>query len=153
MKRILIPTDFSENSIKLLEKLSYNHDGGFDLLFTHLFYLPDGIQDLLFSTYRLREYKFVTPEFKLAYDTYIEKHQLPKMFADVPVRFFYGNTLAFFKNFLKANNINVIAFSNQFPVKKLNSSSIDIHTVINKCGVELLNVDTIEIKEKQPKIH
>lgn len=153
MRRILIPADFSENTIKLLEKLNYQHNPGYDLLFTHLFYLPDGIQDLLFSTYRLREYRFVTPEFKQAYDRYLENHQLPKTAIDVPVRFFYGNTLAFFKNFLRANNISMIAYSNEFPVKKLNSSSIEIHTVITKCGIELLNVDTIEQKETQPKIN
>ncbi len=149
MKRILIPADFSENTIKLLEKLNLNHNTGYDLLFTHLFYLPDGIQDLLFSTYRLREYQFVTNEFRQAYDKYLADHQLKKTTVDVPVRFFYGNTLIFFKNFLKANNISMIAYSKEFPVKKLNSSSIDINTVITKCGVELLNVDTIELKETQ----
>ena len=149
MKKILVPTDFSETSIRLLNQLSKTTDQETELLFTHLFYLPEGIPDLLFSTYRLREYKFVTPEFKNAYLEFYESRNQKKSEHMIPIRFFYGNTLIYFKNFLQANQIDLIAYSDKYPVKKLNSSSIEINSVIRKCGTELLNIDE---RSTTPKI-
>ncbi|MCD6069108.1 MAG: hypothetical protein K0S33_3934 [Bacteroidetes bacterium] len=144
MKKILIPTDFSPCTITLVEKLKEQYDEEFQVLFTHLFYLPDGIQDLLFGTYRLKEYQFVSREFQLSYARCMQPGSSDPTQVKVPVRFFYGHTLAFFKNFLAANTIDLIAYSENEPVKKLNSSSmVPLFPILKKCGVPLLNVDTI----------
>lgn len=149
MVRILMPSDFSETSVRHFKSLKEYFKEDFDILFTHLFYLPDGIQDLLFSSYRLREYDFITDHFLSEY----KKLEFPVEISDkteMPVLFFYGNTLAHFKNFLRANAIDLIAYSEKDPVSKLSKASIvPLNKIIRKCGIPLLNLDTINNQQKQ----
>ncbi len=141
MDKILMPTDFTAVAAEKLKKLYKVKETEFEILFTHLFFLPDGTQDLLFSTYRVNESSFITDEFKEAYFECIQVPEKLKKHTHLPVKFFYGNTLIYFKNFLNGNNITHIAYSSLYETKKLNSSSIKAETVIYKCGLPLLDIE------------
>lgn len=142
MKTVIIPADFTADSLQVAHILARNAQQKFSIVFTHLFHVADDIQDLLFSTYRKKEYDFVSEDF------WKECHVIKDVYSNkvhsIKVEFFYGNKLAAFKNFLDANNADFIAFSESNGIPKLSKSSLDALPIIKKAGVELINVDKIE---------
>lgn len=140
MKTVVIPSDFSLESTQIAESLVRNEQGEIKIIFTHLFYIPDDIQDLLFSNYRKREYDFVSTEFNK--EISIIKNLYPQL-VEVKIEFFYGGKLASFKNFLEYYEVDEIGYSESFGVKNLSKSSIDAVPIIKKCGLPLVNIDEI----------
>lgn len=142
MKTVVIPADFSPESLQVAHILARNAQDKFSIVFTHLFHVADDIQDLLFSTYRKKEYDFVSEAF------WEECHLIKNLYGNkvhsIKVEFFYGNKLAAFKNFLEAHDADFIAYSENNGIPKLSKSSLDALPVIKKSGVELINVDRIE---------
>jgi len=142
MKTVVIPGDFSKETMQVAQAFTRNAQEQFSIVFTHLFHVSDDIQDLLFSTYRKKEYEFVSEEF------WNECHILKDLYGNnlksIKVEFFYGNKLAAFKNFLDAHHADFIAYSDTFGIPKLCKSSLDALPVIKKAGITLINTDTLE---------
>jgi hypothetical protein len=140
MKTIVIPSDFSTESIQVAETILRNNKTEIRFVFTHLFHVADDIQDLLFSNYRKKEYEFVSDEFNK--QVQILKSVYPHL-VSVKTEFFYGSKLAGFKNFLDYNDAESIAYSESYGVPKLSKSSIEAMPVMKKCGMHLINTDKI----------
>ena len=141
MKTVVIPSDFSIESIQVAETIVRDSKEEVRIIFTHLFHVADDIQDLLFSNYRKKEYEFVSETFrnecKILEDLYSENLK------SIKIEFFYGSRLASFKNFLDYNEADCIAYSESYGIPKLSKSSLDALPVIKKCGLPLINADQI----------
>jgi len=140
MKTIVIPSDFSMESVQVAEAIIRNETADLKIIFTHLFHVGDDIQDLLFSNYRKKEYEFVSGEFRR--ECKILKDMHPHLKA-IKTEFFYGSKLAAFKNFLDYNDAYAIAYSESYGVPKLSKSSIEAMPVVKKAGLKLINTDQI----------
>ncbi|MDQ6481388.1 hypothetical protein [Dyadobacter sp. LHD-138] len=141
MKTIIIPSDFSIESIQVAETIVRNAKEEVRILFIHMFHVADDIQDLLFSNYRKKEYEFVSDEFR--HECAMLKNVYTGRLKSITVEFFYGSKLAVFKNFLDYNNADFIAYSKSYGMPKLGKSSIDALPVIHKCGLPLIDADEI----------
>jgi hypothetical protein len=150
MKTVVIPGDFSRETIQVAQVFTRNAQEDFSIVFTHLFHVADDIQDLLFSTYRKKEYDFVSEDFWR--ECHILKDLYGKRLKSIKVEFFYGNKLAAFKNFLDAQNADFIAYSETFGLPKLCKSSLDALPVIKKSGITLIDIDTLEEPVKAQEI-
>ncbi|MCE7043519.1 hypothetical protein [Dyadobacter sp. CY312] len=144
MKTIVIPSDFSLDSVQVAEAIVRNEKNEVRIIFTHLFYVADDIQDLLFLSYRKKEYEFVSDEFNR--EVSILKSMHPHL-VSVKTEFFYGGKLAGFKNFLDYNEADGIAYSESYGIPKLSKSSIDAMPVLRKSGIRLINTDAINEAE------
>jgi hypothetical protein len=104
MSKVLMPTDFSENSLKQLDTFIQNYEGeGFKCVLMFSDFLDDSITDLLFynQTKFLNEkmpkiFKTKFEEIKVKYATKCRINILP----------FHGFTKNAFKNFLEGNDIS-----------------------------------------------
>lgn len=104
MSKILIPTDFSENSLNQLDTFIQNYEGeGFECVVMFSDFLDDSITDLLFysQTKFLKEkmpenFEARFEEIKVKYATKCSINILP----------FHGFTTNAFKNFLEGNDIS-----------------------------------------------
>lgn len=141
MKTIVIPSDFSIESFHVAETVVRNAKEEVRILFIHLFHVGDDIQDLLFSNYRKKEYEFVSDEFRHECDMLKNVHA--QNLKSIKIEFFYGGTLAVFKNFLDYNKADYIAYSKSYGMPKLSKSSIDALPVIQKCGLPLIDTDQV----------
>lgn len=141
MKTVVIPSDFSIESIQVAEKIVRDSKEEMRIIFTHLFHVADDIQDLLFSNYRKKEYEFVSETFrnecKILEDLYSETLK------SIKIEFFYGSRLASFKNFLDYNQADYIAYSESHGIPKLSKSSLETLPVVKKCGLPLIDTDQI----------
>jgi hypothetical protein len=145
MKTVMVPSDFSPESVQIAEALVRDSTEEVRLVFTHLFHVADDIQDLLFSNYREKEYELVSEDFWRECRL-LKGCNEPKL-KSIRVAFYYGNKLASFKNFLEANEIDCIAYSEKYGVPKLSKSSLEALPVIKKAGIPLLNTDLIRVSE------
>jgi len=141
MKTVIIPSDFSAESVQVAETIVRNASEEVNILFIHLFHVADDIQDLLFSNYRKKEYEFVSEAFR--HECEILKDVYSSTLKSINIEFFYGSKLAVFKNFLDYNKADYIGYSKSYGMPKLSKSSIDALPVILKCGLPLIDADMV----------
>ncbi|MCF0069039.1 hypothetical protein LZD49_01065 [Dyadobacter sp. CY261] len=143
MRTVVIPTDFTNEGVQIAEAIVRDIQDEVRVVFTHLFHVADDIQDLLFSTYREKEYELVPEEFwhecRMLKDTY------PDQLASIKIDFFYGNKLALLKNFLEYYETDFIVYSEQYGIPKLTKSSLDALPVLKKTGITMINADMIRV--------
>ena len=143
MKTLMIPTDFTNEGIQIAEAMVRDLNEEVKIVFTHLFHVADDIQDLLFSGGREKEYELVSEDFwancKVLKDIYASQIK------SIKIDFFYGNKMAALRNFLEYHQADMIVYSENYGIPKLNKSSLDALPVFKKCGVTLINTDLINV--------
>ncbi|MCE7059983.1 hypothetical protein [Dyadobacter sp. CY343] len=143
MKTVMIPTDFTNESIQVAEAIVRDSNEEVKIVFTHLFHVADDIQDLLFSGYREKEFEFVSEDFWA--DCKSLKEEYSDTLKSVKIDFFYGNKLAALRNFMEYHEVESIAYSESYGFPKLNKSSLDAFPVLKKSGVKMINADLISV--------
>ncbi|WP_207422294.1 hypothetical protein [Desertivirga brevis] len=145
MQTILIPTSFQLKSFDCISTISRQFKGQeISILFTHMFKLSDSISDLLMLSRRVKEYEYVSEDF------YRECHELKLNCAEVKsvgIEFFYGGTLAAFKNFLETHEVDFILDPVSCNCTPLNKSSIDPSVLINRANLPILELQKISHQE------
>lgn len=138
-KNILIPTDFSLASLTAVEAFIQQHSGQrFNITLVHFLQLSDSITELLMLSRRSREYEHISPEFEARLNEY--RQQYPDQIATIHPEFFYGSTVAVFKNYLEAQKINKIVALQGHEYDKLTQNSIDPSLLLERSGYPLLMV-------------
>ncbi len=131
IKKILVPTDFTGKSIDILtDYLLSNPTTKVNVTFFCGIKLSDSITDLLLLSRRTKEIEIVPKSFKNCCKCILEEFN---MVENLRIEFFYGHTMALFRNFLDANRIDEIVYDPKLVLEKLNKSSLDLIDIINKC--------------------
>lgn len=137
-KHILIPTDFSLQSLKPVkhaaEQLAEN--GKLNIVLFHLLAMPTSIPDLLFL--RQKTQKLASQNFKDA--CLIIKNKYSSSITDIQYRIFYGSSASVFRNHLDANHIDTVVFDSTLALKKTDKDTIDPVALFKKCGREVIDV-------------
>ena len=134
MKKILVPTDFTGKSMDVLsDYLLQKRQQEVEVLFFNGIKLSDSITDLLLLSRRTKEIEMVPKSFESYCKCIQEEFNMVKK---VQFEFFYGNTMALFRNFLLANQIDEIVYDPQLKLTKLSKSSLDLVDIIKRCRWE-----------------
>jgi hypothetical protein len=148
---ILIPTDFSLaslNAISAFIQQQPNPDQRFKISLVHFLQLSDSISELLMLSRRSREYQYISAEFEEQLANY--RRQYPGQIAMLHTEFFYGSTVAVFKNYLEAQQIDKIVALHEHPYQKLTQNSIDPTLLLQRSGYELLIVKPVSQPQARP---
>lgn len=106
-KRILIPTDFSVESLNTLRKaLDSLGDTEVVVILMHSEYLSDSITELLFYDPEVKRRAMITPAFQEAIN--ILKNKYDSIFTDMRIECFHGYGVSAFKNFVEGQKIDII---------------------------------------------
>jgi hypothetical protein len=155
MKNILIPTDFSIRSLDLVKAAVYaGINEPMNILLVNFFKMSDNIQELMMLSRRMKDYEYISDEFREVCNQLQERY--PARINSIKVECFYGSTIAVFKNYLFGNGINMIVYDEHYRFIKLNKSSIDPLNIIKKSGCALLPLtpgreENIRVKIFQPQ--
>ena len=148
MKTILIPTDFNTESVKIIDAIVLmNKPENVGLIFMHAFGLSDSISDMLMLSRRSRDYEIISEEFYIQMELYRQKY--PNHIQFIGIEYFYGNTVAAFKNFIEGVNADCIAYPKEYNFKSINKFSIDPSTLTKRCGCEVFEVDINEFSSEE----
>jgi len=155
MKTVLIPTDFNLKSLSILNSLIQQKTEKMNIIFLHAFKLSDSITDMLMLSRRSRDYENVSDEF---YNTINEfKGKYPDQVNCIGIEYFYGSTVAAFKNFLEAFDVDYIAYLKNYDFKPINKYSIDPKFLTERSGCEVLYLNTLTVHNSEnlieTKIH
>jgi hypothetical protein len=149
MKTILIPTDFTQRCLDCIPALSAQYDTQkVSLVFVHMFKLSDSIGDLLMLSRRSREFENVSEDFYNRCTNY--KAELPNIEA-INIEFFYGSTMSMFRNFLENHQVDCVLNPADCSCNKINKSSIDPLTLIEKSGLPMVNL--MKVQRQEPARH
>lgn len=148
MKTVLVPTDFNLESVKIIDSLVLtNKPEDIGIIFMHAYKLSDSISDLLMLARRSRDYQNISAEFYAQLELYKQKY--PNHIKFIGIEYFYGNSVAAFKNFIEAKNASCIAFPKEYNFNAINKYSIDPITLTKRCGCEILEVDINEFSGEE----
>ena len=148
MKTILVPTDFNVESIKIIDSLVVtNKPEEITIVFIHAFKLSDSITDMLMLSRRSRDYENVSDDFYTQLNLYKQKY--PNHIKSIGIDYFYGSSVAAFKNFIEAKNADLIAYPKDHNFTAINKYSIDPATLTKRCGCDVLEIDINEFSKEE----
>lgn len=138
MKNVLIPTDFTADSLHLVNKTAATlGDEKFNVVLFHCFNLPDDIVNLMFIS-REKIYKgLVSDEFRN------QCKKLKNLHFDainsIHVKYLYGSTVRLFKNFAEANNIDAIVLPDDLQLQLPHKYSYNPVSILKKSGLTIIS--------------
>jgi len=140
-KTILIPTDFTVQSLNVLKNILTNSapKSNFDIILLHGLSLSDSIRDLLFFSKSQQLESLVSLEFEEAIE--VLNNKFDSQISSLTIDLFTGYNLTSFNNYLEGKKVAQIYISEN-ALKKTNSKSFDLLPFIKKCSVPVLSVDT-----------
>jgi len=139
MKTILIPTDFNETSVLRIHDLVKSlKKEEVKIIFFHAFKLTDSISDLLMLSRRSSDYAHIPEEFHRA--CYALKETYNKTVKILGIEYFYGSTMASFRNFAEANDVDAIYYPEDYTFSKISKYSIDPVLFLNKSGIPIIHI-------------
>lgn len=144
---ILIPSDFTLSSLNIIPALVERYPNQqLNIALVHFLQLSDSISDLLLLSRRSREYKLISDEFYAGCT--MLKNDYPEQIAKLTPDFFYGNTVAVFKNYLEAQEVALIAMPENHSYERLTPNSFDPAILMQRSGYKTL---TVKAQVKQAK--
>ncbi|MXV52387.1 hypothetical protein GS399_15540 [Pedobacter sp. HMF7647] len=138
MKTILIPTDFTLKSLDCIPSIvACNPSKKLKLVLVHVMKVTDSMQDLLMLSRRSAEYKNISEDF---YNTCaVLKRTFTENIVSIEIEFFYGSTVAVFKDFLETHEVDEIIKPDQ-SYQLVHKMSIDPAALLGRCGYRVVNV-------------
>lgn len=139
IRTILIPTDFSIESLRLLkEALQVVQIGKVSIILFHCIRLPDSIMDLLFSS-RLNQVKgLISDDFRDACTILSNKYA--KRINALRIEIYSGETQRAFSNFIDANRVDEILIPKPFTLRSIHRDSFSPEPFIRKSNVIVTDV-------------
>jgi len=136
MKTLLIPTDFTQQSVQGIPALLQKYyPEKINFVLVHMLKITDNVGELLMLSRRNVEYRQIPDNF------YIRCRETERRYAErigkINITFFYGSTVATFNNFLEAHEINAIV-SPHDGYQLLFKNSIDPEILLSRSGIEVL---------------
>lgn len=144
MRNVLIPTDFSVASIELVDKTAQSLEGeSLNIILFHAFEIPFFVSDLYDLKGKLPYAELVTEPFRNACKRV--KLQHPKTIRSIVIRHQYGNTAAVFRNFVDANDIDLIICPDFYVYQAVHTGSVNPVPMFQKGGIPMMK----EFKSKR----
>jgi len=140
MKTLLIPTDFNVKSLNCIPDLIQQYTPQkLNIILVHMMKITDNIHELLMLSRRSAEHQHISAEFYNA--CALLKREHANSINNIRIEFFYGSTVAVFKNFLEANEVDSIVMLQNYPYTMLNKNSIEPAILVNRSGIEVVEAN------------
>lgn len=151
MTNILVPSDFTPASLQLAEQALNALDiKNVNIILFHAFELPDSEFELL-SPSRQRPYAaLVTDQFRQLCKQFKEQHS--KAVHKICFRFMEGSSAAIFRNFVDANEIDLIFCPAHYQFTAAHKRSVDPRPLFKKSGIKVINQPVTRKKEAEYEI-
>ena len=137
MTNILIPTDFTAASLQLAEQTVKAFDTrNANIILFHAFELPASEFDLLVPGRRKPYAELMTDEFRHACKQFKSKY--PQAVQIISFRFMEGNSAPLFRNFVDANEIDLIVCPDHYQYVPVHKLSADPRPLFRKSGIKVI---------------
>ncbi|WP_132053454.1 universal stress protein [Pseudocnuella soli] len=137
MTNILVPTDFTAYSLMMAEQAMKN--GNYEkcnIVLFHAFQPPVSPLDMLGAGHRDPSCELMSEPFRQACKQLKDSHG--SRINKIVVRCMTGSTRSVFRNFVEANDIDLIYCPEDYYFKPVHDRSVDPQFLFKKCGVPVL---------------
>lgn len=137
MTNVLIPTDFTANSLQLAaQAIQTLDDKAINIVLFHAFAQPESEFDLLFPSRYRPHANLITEELRQFCKQFKDQnsHKVQKIY----FRFMEGETAPMFRNFIDANEIDFIYCPEAYLPVKVNKYSADPRPLFKKAGIPVI---------------
>lgn len=148
-KTILIPTDFTIQSLNILKTfLNQNPSNQYNIVLVHGLNIGDSIRDLLFFSKNKQIQELANDAFIEAFE--VIKNKFDSQINSLKIDFFTGSNQVAFNNYIEGYQINQIIDSN-YKLTFSTRKSFDFTLYFNKAKVEITTIEItnhVNIPEK-----
>lgn len=147
MKNILIPTDFSLRSLSYVHSIVAQHPyEPVNIILMHALQMPDSLFDLITYTRNSRHLELISNDFQDGCE--IIRNKYSTAIHQLKIEFFHGNTRAALRNFLLAQNIDLIIQPADHDFNAPSKRSYDPEKLIAKCNYPKMKIQL----QRQPLV-
>lgn len=148
VKTVLIPTDFTIESLNLFKKFIQKENGSVRVVFFHCVAPADSIVELLFYSEERALNSVINNDFTQAWS--ILKNKYNSRVVTDKITIFNGNTQGAFGNFLFSNKIDEILIPGNYQLKRTSPRSFDPKSFIRNSGIPVNEISwpTLNVPEK-----
>ncbi len=107
----------------------------------HTIGVTDSISELLMLSRRSVEYRHIPDAFYKACNEIKRDYKIN--INEIRIEFFYGNTVAAFKNFLEGNEVDAIIDLENYEYELLTEKSSDPTLLMSRSGVPVITINTL----------
>jgi len=131
MKNVLIPTDFSIKSLKLINAaVERFKDEGLNIVLVHALEPDHSISGLLLLNKRMKVHELYTQEFREACE--VLRNKYASAIGKLVVDFYYGTTNYYKVNYLEGRNIDVVMFPSDYTLQLPSKASNNMQAIFGK---------------------
>lgn len=147
MKHVLIPTDFSIRSLRVIHSVVEKFaDEQLTIVMMHALKMPTSISDLMLLSRRSAHYDLITEDYKDACE--IIRNKYASSIKLLKTEFLFGNGNGVFRNFLQYQNIDVIVCPEKEEFRLAGKDSYNPAALIRKCKYPVYHVPLKQRREK-----
>jgi hypothetical protein len=132
MKHILIPTDFSVQSLNAVHAAVAKYNEKIKITLFHLLRTPGDIPEILFPSMRNKHMKIVTTEFKEACE--ILHNRYSSSLHALNIKFGFGTTRSYLQNLLEGEKVDEILICPDIQLGLPGSNSVEMTSLLKKTG-------------------
>lgn len=150
MTNILVPTDFHLSSLMYAEAAIKSGDyGKCNIILFHAFDMPDSPFDLLRRSSSYAACQLMTETFRQACKQL--KDEYPKQVGKIVLRTMQGSTRLLFRNFIEANDIDLIYCPENYSFVPVHALSFNPLPLFKKCGIPVIKSAARKIESSYSK--
>jgi hypothetical protein len=143
MKTILVPTDFTNSSLDIIEQIATTFDDKLVIMLFHALDMPSSLVEAMINNSAAGHHSFVTEELRQRCRRLKIAH--PNI-SNISFKFMYGTTSRVFENFATAHNIDLIVIPEGYyftyvvresvnPMPMFSKSRIPVTTTLTGAGI------------------
>lgn len=141
MKHILIPTDFSIASLNAVHAaMAIYNDAPVRISLFHLLSMPDELPGIIFRTMRNKHYALITDEFKEGCE--ILENRYGSALHSLNIKFGFGNTVRYVKNWLEGEKITDIFICPDIPLGLPSPKSVAMLPLLKNTKYKIVNISS-----------
>ncbi len=138
MKNVLIPTDFTLNSLDYVAIAAKSVPFKCSIFLFHAFDMPQSLMDAIHKSGLKSHHKLVTEELRLKCKKIKSENS---NIVDICFKTMYGTTVNAFRNYAEANDIDLIFLPADFEFKAIVRDSVDPTHMFEKAGLSIIRED------------
>lgn len=147
MKQVLIPTDFSIRSLRVVHGVVERFGGEpLNIVLMHAIEMPSSIMELMMLSRRSSHYDLLTTDYKDACE--ILRNKYASSIRSLKTEFLVGNSNGVFRNFLLYHNIDAIACAAKEEFRKAGENSFNPAELIKKSKYPVHYISLAPRKER-----
>ena len=144
MKNVLIPTDFSTGSLRLVSLLAAAFpDSSHNIVLSHMFRMPDGITELLMLHRSIPLSTLFTDELRSECRRLKQRHG--DTIRSIAFRPVYGDSSLLLNDFLRANDIDTILYDDNRAFVKPHRYSTDMTAYFKRADAAVIKAAEIVV--------